>query len=269
MCNLEGHFARCCKTKKKRPKSGKLHTITEDAETRDSDSDDSVFVIRARASPRSSSNTITVQCGGIDVDFTIDSGATCNIIGLDLWKQLKKKGVNYTSKETTEKKLYVYGSDTPLRLKGKFRTELSVGERKITTDILVLDGEGDALLGLDTAKALDLLRVGRPPEEAVHSINTDYTKAHPQLFEGLGKLKGHKVHLHVRDDAHPVAQPPRRIPFSLRTKVENKIAELEAAEIIEKVDGPTPWVSPIVVVPKPNGDIRLCVDMRRANEAVE
>lgn len=28
------------------------------------------------------------------------------------------------------------------------------------------------------------------------------------------------------------------------------------------------WVSPLVVIPKRNGDIRICVDMRRANKAV-
>lgn len=39
-------------------------------------------------------------------------------------------------------------------------------------------------------------------------------------------------------------------------------------DIIEKAEGPTPWVSQIVVAPKPNGDIRLCVDMRQANQAI-
>ena len=40
--------------------------------------------------------------------------------------------------------------------------------------------------------------------------------------------------------------------------------------IIEKVDGPTPWVSPIVVAPKAKNlnEIRLCVDMREPNKAI-
>jgi len=41
--------------------------------------------------------------------------------------------------------------------------------------------------------------------------------------------------------------------------------------IIEKVNGPTTWLSPIVAVPKKSStnDIRLCINMRRANSAIE
>ena len=86
------------------------------------------------------------------------------------------------------------------------------------------------------------------------------------LFKGLGKLKNKQIKLHVKKDVKPVVQKARRIPFSLRQKVEKKIEELEALNVI---DGPTSFVSPIVVVPKPNGDVRLCVDMRQANEAIQ
>ena len=66
----------------------------------------------------------------------------------------------------------------------------------------------------------------------------------------------------------PVAQPVRRMPFGHRKLAKAKLDELLESGIIERVEGPTPWVSPIVTVPKDDGDIRLCVDMRRANEAV-
>ena len=66
----------------------------------------------------------------------------------------------------------------------------------------------------------------------------------------------------------PVAQPLRPTPFNLREKVESKIESLLALDIIEPVNGPTPWVNAAVIVPKENSDdIRLCIDMRRANEA--
>ena len=48
------------------------------------------------------------------------------------------------------------------------------------------------------------------------------------------------------------------------------LTELENQEIIEKVpeNEATPWVSPIVAVPKKDGQVRICVDMRLANEAI-
>ena len=72
-------------------------------------------------------------------------------------------------------------------------------------------------------------------------------------------------------DVKPVVQPHRRVPFHLRRKLEAELDAPEAADIIEKVQGPTPWVSPIFVAPKTEnpGKIRLCVDMRLPNAAIK
>ncbi|KAK9711411.1 hypothetical protein QE152_g25478 [Popillia japonica] len=60
-------------------------------------------------------------------------------------------------------------------------------------------------------------------------------------------------------------------PFSIRDKVKEELKRLEQNDIIELVTTPTPWLSPIVVVPKPNNTnaIRMCVDMRCANMAIK
>lgn len=50
--------------------------------------------------------------------------------------------------------------------------------------------------------------------------------------------------------------------------MDEKIADLLEKGIIEKVEFSN-WISPLVVVPKDNGnDVRICVDMRRANEVI-
>ena len=52
--------------------------------------------------------------------------------------------------------------------------------------------------------------------------------------------------LKILIDEHvtPVVQPIRRIPYHLREKLEKKLREREQYDIIEKVDGPSRWVSP-------------------------
>ncbi|XP_062535602.1 uncharacterized protein K02A2.6-like [Armigeres subalbatus] len=60
----------------------------------------------------------------------------------------------------------------------------------------------------------------------------------------------------------------RRIPLPLEEAVAKKITELLKRDIIEPKTGPTSWVSPLVIVGKANGEPRLCIDLRRVNEAV-
>ena len=36
--------------------------------------------------------------------------------------------------------------------------------------------------------------------------------------------------------------------------------------VIKPVDEPTEWCHPIVVVPKPNGDLRICLDLTQLNK---
>ena len=68
----------------------------------------------------------------------------------------------------------------------------------------------------------------------------------------------------------PVVQKSRRIPINLAEPAEKKVEQLMGEDIIERYpdNEPRTWVSPPVIASKPNGDIRFCVDMRLANEAI-
>ena len=56
----------------------------------------------------------------------------------------------------------------------------------------------------------------------------------------------------------------------MRESVRAEIKNLEGQDIIEDVTSEaTPWLSQLVIVPKPSNKIRLCIDMRNANTAIE
>ena len=48
-----------------------------------------------------------------------------------------------------------------------------------------------------------------------------------------------------------------------------KLIELEENDIIEKVEGPTTWGCSLLIVPKRDGDIRIIIYMRVANQAIK
>ena len=63
-------------------------------------------------------------------------------------------------------------------------------------------------------------------------------------------MKDFQLDIPINQDVKPITQPMRRVPFSLRDKLEQKLNELVDLDVIERAEGPTPWISPVVVVPK-------------------
>lgn len=80
---------------------------------------------------------------------------------------------------------------------------------------------------------------------------------------------GVKLRIDIDKRVTPIAQHVRRVSIAFWQKIEEQVSKLLKLGIIEKVNEPSPWVSPMVVVIKDNGDVRLCVDMRRANTAIK
>ena len=70
----------------------------------------------------------------------------------------------------------------------------------------------------------------------------------------------------MQADSRPIRQRPHPMNpnYTQQVKAEiNKILDDDIIYLIER----TTWVHPIVVVPKKNGKIRICVDYRQVNDA--
>ena len=91
----------------------------------------------------------------------------------------------------------------------------------------------------------------------------------PQLFKGLGEMET-PYNIELQSDAEPYAvQYPRRVAVPLLPKVKGELDRLETLGVIKRVTDPTEWCAPMVVVPKLNGKVRICVDYTYLNQAVK
>lgn len=221
--------------------------------------------------------------------FQVNSGADVNIIDEHTFSHLKRR----VRLSKTRARLYAYGSRNPLPVLGKFTATLATSKRYDVGDIYVVQGahHSGSLLGSGSATALGILHIANNvkcaktqnmakrtvasdtkhspkrkdqslPNRTVDKLVTEYD----DLFHGIGKMKDVQVKLHLDEEVQPVAQKHHRVPFHLREKLDAELKPLERANIIEKVDTATDWVSPIVIAPKTGTDeIRMCVDMVEPN----
>ena len=85
-------------------------------------------------------------------------------------------------------------------------------------------------------------------------------------MENLTKFS---LQLHINQNITPVQHPIRRLPYQTKQKVSDELQRLQKLDIIEPAPEKITWLNPVVPVLKPNEKMRLCLDMREANVAIE
>lgn len=88
------------------------------------------------------------------------------------------------------------------------------------------------------------------------------------MFEGLGQMPD-EVHLKVGPAVQPVQMPLRRLPIRIKDSVERELQQMCRDGIIEPVSKASAWLSAFLVVPKPNGRIRIRVGPKPLNRALQ
>lgn len=275
-CGLKGHATERCRTKnvagkEKNTNTNKCRKKAYNVEEKSDDESEYAFTICEISNKNANLGEVMVdvQLGGVNIQMMIDSGSNCNVVDKDTWSDLKKKRIRCTSSKCDKQSIGVYG-EFSVTILGRFETDIKLksGRSLQKIEVNVIEKKGTPILGRNAAIQLGVLKVG----ENIHAISQEQmhiTEQFPNIFSNkIGKLKNFQVRIPVNENVTPVVQPLRRIPFNVRESFEKELERLLNEDIIEKVEGPTPWVSPVVIVQKKSKEIRLCVDMRKANLAV-
>lgn len=75
-------------------------------------------------------------------------------------------------------------------------------------------------------------------------------------------------HIHTEKDARPIRQPQRRLNPYLKDIVKEELQNLLDVNFIYPIFN-NKWVSPLVVAPKKNGKLHICIDYRELNKATQ
>ena len=273
ICHKVGHIKSACKFKKlnqhaqsnqssrnssdskKQFKNGSTKTVNAEYATEESET----LLLNVNNNLTTSAPIIvTPTINGVTLQMELDTGAAVSIISGEEF--FKLPGV---SLEKSNMKLTSYTGDE-IPVLGEATVNVKYEEFEGQLPVVVTASHRKPLFGRDWLQKIRL----NWNKLGIQQICTDKSKCDaivnefPELFdESLGKYTGKKVKIKLKDGATPKFMKPRPVPYALKSKVEEHLNKLCKDGVLEPIKS-SDWATPIVIVPKKDGNLRICGDFK-------
>ena len=257
VCQKIGHFAKVCRSRNQAPQHHQPQQQQKSASEITHDDEgyhiEGVFLdsiesseknIEEECNENDGNDTpwmVNIDINGNACQFKVDTGADVSIMSEENYNAMK----NPPPMQESEVKVKAYRGTAEIM--GKFQVNT-----KINFWVHVVKGRGSNLLSRKVSEKMNFVISN------IHENNA------------YGLIKCRPVKITLKENATPYEiHTSRRIPAPLIPKVEAELEKMEKEGIIEKVTAPTDWCAPMVVVMKPSGQVRLCVDLKELNKNIK
>ncbi|XP_028172425.1 uncharacterized protein K02A2.6-like isoform X2 [Ostrinia furnacalis] len=219
--------------------------------------------------------SMTICVNNVNLSMEVDTGSPLSCISFDTYKlffqhlpiqkcdlsvrfyngsKVKPLGylevtVNY-NKTCRKLDLYVFNDGVTSLLGRQWIAELNISIPSIPIQCNSLNNN----CNLNEVKELNNVQK--------NVIVNDVVDRYKELFDGgLGCFNGGRATLRIREGAAPVFCRARPLPYALRARVDAELDAMLRAGVIEPVDC-SDWATPLVIVHKPDGALRICADYK-------
>ena len=271
LCQKRGHYKVVCRSGGKKS----IHDLSDDTESMTDHFAECNFHTESKEDSE-------FFMGSLDQEYEEMWTATLNVN--EHPTTFKLKGITL---QKADKILRGPGGSTISPL-GAFKATISYQGRditetvyvlNITETIYVLNNQSCSLLSRKACSELDMIRkvnsVRTTATKSINSTSADNSSLEssvrrdfPDLFSGLGTSENgvHKL----KENAQPTCiYTPRKIAHPLLPKVQAGLENMIKLGVISPISEPTDCCSAVVVVPKPNQGVRICVDLTQLNKSVQ
>ena len=274
-CKRENHVERVC-IKKRIQEQSSVKSVDKENRDSDNESNDSytihkivdIYNEQCNLNHDSRKYIVSVSIDNKQQAFEVDSGAGYTLLPksqfdrLQLDAEIKPAKIRFRS--------YTQGVFDPIGVATVTVQYKNVTSREI---LFIVPDEFSPLLGRTWIRRLrisleDLDKQMLSPVRSsiistVHTqVGKDIFSSFPNVFKQvIGKIPNISVSHKLIKDAKPRALRSRQVPIFLKQSTEAELDSFEKQGIISK----TPlseWASPLVVIPKTESSVRICVDYK-------